>query len=59
MDEQAKQRLFELQQRHEDLDKNIAWGYSYYVGDGDMKKMKLEKLMIKREIDSLLARKAA
>lgn len=59
MDEQAKQKLFELQQRHEELDKNIAWGYSFYLDDANMKKMKYEKLVVKREIDSLLARKAA
>lgn len=59
MDEQAKQRLFELQQRHEELDKNIAWGYSFYLDDVDMKKMKYEKLTVKREIEGLLARKAA
>lgn len=59
MDEFAKQRLFELQQRHEELEKNIAWGYSFYLDDVDMKKMKFEKLAVKREMESLLARKAA
>ena len=59
MDESTKQKLFELEQRHRDLDENIAWGYSFYLGDADMKKMKLEKLVVKREIESILARKAA
>lgn len=59
MDEQTKQRLFELQQRHDELEKNIAWGYSFYLDDVDMKKMKFEKLAVKREIEGLLARKAA
>lgn len=59
MDAATKQKLFELEQRHLELDKNIAWGYSYYLDDADMKKMKHEKLQIKREINSLLARKAA
>lgn len=59
MDEFAKQRLFELQQRHEELEKNIAWGYSFYLDDVDMKKMKFEKLAVKREMESIMARKAA
>lgn len=59
MDENAKQRLFELQQRHEELEKNIAWGYSFYLDDVDMKKMKFEKLAVKREMESIMARKAA
>lgn len=59
MDEVTKQRLYELQQRHNDLEKNIAWGYSFYLDDTDMKKMKFEKLQVKREIEGILARKAA
>lgn len=59
MDESTKQKLFDLEQRHKELDENIAWGYSFYLDDSNMKKMKYEKLVIKREIESLLARKAA
>lgn len=59
MDESTKQKLFDLEQRHKELDENIAWGYSFYLDDGNMKKMKYEKLLVKREIESLLARKAA
>lgn len=44
-----------LEQRHKELEYNIAWGYSNYLNDVDMGKMKKEKLMIKDQIENLKA----
>jgi hypothetical protein len=44
--------LTELKSRHHLLDQKIKEGYSHYMSDGNLGKMKQEKLMIKREIVS-------
>ena len=45
--------LEQLQQRHTELEYNIAWGYSNYLNDADMGKMKKEKLVLKEKIEKL------
>ena len=45
--------LKELQARHKTLDKNIKRGYTNYLGDQHLGKMKQEKLMLKRQIVEL------
>jgi hypothetical protein len=44
-----------LEERHRELEYNIAWGYSNYLNDVDMGKMKKEKLMLKDQIEKLKA----
>ena len=46
-------RIKKLEERHTEIEYNIAWGYSNYLNDADMSKMKKEKLMIKDELESL------
>jgi hypothetical protein len=53
MSEDSRQKLFELEKRHKELDESIAWGYSFYMDDVDMKKMKKEKLLVKEQIIAL------
>lgn len=45
--------LKELQARHKTLDENIKRGYTNYLGDQHLGKMKQEKLMLKRQIVDL------
>ena len=45
--------LKELQARHKTLDENIKRGYTNYLGDQHLGKMKQEKLMLKRQIVEL------
>lgn len=45
--------LKELQARHKTLDENIKRGYTNYLGDQHLGKMKQEKLMLKRQIIDL------
>ena len=42
--------LAELKTRHKALDENIRIGYTNYIGDSSLNKMKQEKLMVKRRI---------
>lgn len=42
--------LTELKTRHQLLEQKIKEGYSHYITDRNLSKMKQEKLMIKREI---------
>ena len=42
--------LKELQEHHRKLDEDINKGYTNYIGDANLTKMKQEKLMIKRRI---------
>ncbi len=51
--EDIKTRIQRLEEKHKELEYNIAWGYSNYLNDSDMSKMKKEKLMIKDELDAL------
>lgn len=48
--------LKELQAHHKTLDENISRGYTNYIADRDLTKMKQEKLMIKRRIVALESR---
>lgn len=43
--------LVELEAIHRKLDTNIAEGYSNYLSDTQLVKMKQERLILKREID--------
>ena len=45
--------LNELEQVHRKLDENIAKGYTNYLDDSSLGKMKQEKLIIKREIENI------
>lgn len=45
--------LQELQTRHKTLDENISRGYTNYLDDQHLGKMKQEKLMLKRRIVEL------
>jgi hypothetical protein len=46
-------RIQVLEEKHRQLEYDIAWGYTNYLDDANMKKMKHEKLMIKDEIEAL------
>lgn len=48
-----KETIKHLEDRHRELEYNIAWGYSNYLNDTDMSKMKKEKLMLKDRIETL------
>ena len=43
----------ELKTRHKELDENISRGYTNYISDSSLNKMKQEKLMIKRRIAAI------
>ena len=45
--------LTELEQHHQRLDESIKRGYTNYMDDASLGKMKQEKLYIKREIESI------
>lgn len=45
--------LESLKERHADLDKKIKEGYSHYITDKNMQKMKFEKASVKREITEI------
>ena len=45
--------LEELHRRHKELDKLIQKGYTNYLSDESLVKMKQAKLQIKRQIDKL------
>lgn len=42
-----------LKIRHDEIDKKIEQGYTNYIADNDLKKMKQEKLYIKDQIENL------
>jgi hypothetical protein len=48
--------LSELEQIHRKLDENISRGYTNYLDDAGLGKMKQEKLIIKREIENIRKR---
>lgn len=48
--EKLKNHLESLKERHAGLDKKIKEGYSHYLTDKGMQKMKFEKAACKREI---------
>lgn len=45
--------LAELEQIHQRLDENIRRGYTNYLDDASLGKMKQEKLVIKRSIEAI------
>lgn len=45
--------LEELEQVHQTLDKNINRGYTNYMDDIDLSKMKQQKLIVKRSIEKI------
>ena len=47
------ERLHELELRHKSLDENIKRGYTNYLDDTCLSKMKQEKLFVKRQIEQL------
>jgi len=51
--EKLKHHLASLQERHTALDKRIKEGYTNYLTDKGMQKMKFEKAAIKREITEI------
>jgi hypothetical protein len=50
--------LAELEQIHRKLDESIKRGYTNYLDDASLGKMKQEKLIIKRSIDSIKSKLA-
>jgi hypothetical protein len=42
-----------LKLKHKDLDKQCSLGYSNYLNDTDLNKMKMEKAHVKAEIQQL------
>ena len=48
-------RLVELEHRHKQLDENIKRGYTNYMDDAGLGKMKQEKAHVKRQIENLKA----
>ena len=52
------QDLEELHRRHKELDKLIKEGYTNYLSDESMVKMKQAKLAIKRQIEKLESKAA-
>jgi len=46
-------RIKVLEEKHRQLEYDIAWGYTNYIDDAQMKKMKQEKLIIKDELEAL------
>jgi hypothetical protein len=47
--------LEKLEQHHRRLDENIERGYTNYMDDSSLGKMKQEKLVIKRSIENIRA----
>jgi hypothetical protein len=45
--------LAELEQHHRKLDERIERGYTSYMDDASLGKMKQEKLIIKRSIETI------
>ena len=45
--------LTELEQHHQKLDEQISRGYTNYLDDQHLSKMKQEKLQIKRSIEKI------
>jgi hypothetical protein len=51
--EKLQNHLESLKERHAALDKKIKEGYTNYLTDKGMQKMKFEKASIKREIQEI------
>ena len=50
---QLEDELAELEQVHRKLDENIQRGYTSYMDDASLGKMKQEKLIVKRSIETI------
>ena len=48
--EKLEHHLKHLKEQHADLDKKIKDGYSHYLTDKNLNKIKFEKAAVKREI---------
>lgn len=48
--EKLEHHLKHLQKQHDELDRKVKDGYSHYLDDEHLGKIKHEKLLIKREI---------
>lgn len=51
--DKEKSHLEQLILKHRELDKQIQEGYTNYLDDAHLVKMKQEKLVIKQQIDKL------
>ena len=51
--EKLKHHLKHLQERHAELEKKIKDGYTHYLDDEHLSKIKHEKLGVKREITKI------
>ncbi len=50
---ELEDELVELEQHHRRLDESIKRGYTNYLDDASLGKMKQEKLTVKRSIESI------
>jgi len=51
--EKLLQHIRDLEEEHLILDSQIKKGYSLFVNDDDLNKLKFQKLQLKREIETL------
>jgi hypothetical protein len=51
--ESLKHHLAHLREQHAEIDKKIKEGYSHYITDKNLSKMKFEKAGIKRKIAAI------
>ena len=51
--EKLEHHLKQLQERHAELEKKITDGYTHYLDDEHLSKIKHEKLGVKREITKI------
>ena len=51
--EKLDHHLKQLQARHSELEKKISDGYTHYLDDEHLSKIKHEKLIVKREITQI------
>lgn len=54
--ETLKGHLQSLEERHQEYDKKIKDGYTHYLADKNLQKMKFEKAALKREIETIKQR---
>ena len=49
----VQDHLDALKMKHQVLDKQCAEGYSNFLADADLKKMKIQKAMVKAQIEQI------
>lgn len=49
----VQNHLAALEIKHRELDKQCAQGYSSFLADADLKKMKMQKAMVKGQIEEI------